>query len=103
MLGPAVQRRRQQERAPENYQCGGTDALTAYLSHPLVQKAIHVTPAGITKWGKHDPSWHYTRTYGNLLVEMPAIIAKYRVLIYSGDFDAQIPHTVTTHTIPTTA
>ena len=33
--------------------------------------------------------------YGNLLVEMPSIIAKYRVLIYSGDFDAQIPHTGT--------
>eukprot|EP01046_Picozoa_sp_COSAG06_P038929 COSAG06_NODE_4543_length_4159_cov_76.449015_3_plen_204_part_00 len=30
--------------------------------------------------------------YKNLLVEMPKIIDQFRVLIYSGDFDAQIPH-----------
>ena len=37
----------------------------------------------------------YTRTYPNLLLEMPKIIEQFRVLIYSGDFDAQIPHTGT--------
>ena len=31
-------------------------------------------------------------SYKNLLVEMPKIIEQFRVLIYSGDFDAQIPH-----------
>ena len=49
--------------------------------------------AGVTKWQTH--TINYTRSYPDLLSVMPSIIAKYAVLIYSGDFDGQIPHRAT--------
>ena len=42
--------------------CGGNEALEVYLSHPVVQEAIHVTASGVKKWGRHSRSWTYTRT-----------------------------------------
>lgn len=79
-------------RQPENYHCGGEDAMAAYLSRADVQAAAHVRP---------QPSWpgsdiEYSRSWPNLLVSpgYPDLIAnpRLRVLIYSGDFDGQIPH-----------
>ena len=63
--------------------------IYSYLSLPAVQQLIHVTDANLTEWGSQD--FHYTRTEPNLLTKLPAMFAKYRVLIYSGDADAQIP------------
>ena len=77
--------------------CGAEDRTTAYLSRADVQAAIHVAPrgGGPVAWGA--ASINYTRSAADLLVpsgrSYPALIQRVdRVLIYSGDFDAQVPH-----------
>ena len=82
-----------EETGAEAYPCGMEAALDTYLNNPAVIKAIHMDRANQSSWQQHDIS--YTRSYGDLVAKMPAIIANYRVLIYSGDFDGQIPHGAT--------
>eukprot|EP00039_Didymoeca_costata_P020990 m.343051 g.343051 ORF g.343051 m.343051 type:complete len:467 (+) comp22257_c0_seq1:52-1452(+) len=72
---------------PEDYNCGQETALTSYLNRADVMQAIHVKD---DKWITH--AINYTRSYPDLVHNFPSLVAKYQVLIYSGDFDAQIPH-----------
>eukprot|EP00617_Octactis_speculum_P012155 CAMPEP_0185775956 /NCGR_PEP_ID=MMETSP1174-20130828/83882_1 /TAXON_ID=35687 /ORGANISM="Dictyocha speculum, Strain CCMP1381" /LENGTH=479 /DNA_ID=CAMNT_0028463699 /DNA_START=123 /DNA_END=1562 /DNA_ORIENTATION=+ len=81
---------------PENYHCGGTDAMEAYLSDPEVQAALHVEAAQVESWPGEGIS--YTRSAADLLTSSgyPDLVeSATRVLIYSGDFDGQIPHSGT--------
>jgi len=69
------------------YVCNGSKEIPVYLNNPTVKAAIHM-PSNITYPG---PGINYTRTEPNLLSLMPTLINSLRVLIYSGDFDGQIP------------
>jgi hypothetical protein len=54
--------------------------LAVYLSHPAVQAGVHVTESKVKQWGKHGPGWDgYTRSFADVLAEMPAIIEQFRV------------------------
>mmetsp|Transcript_97465 Transcript_97465/g.278706 ORF Transcript_97465/g.278706 Transcript_97465/m.278706 type:complete len:562 (-) Transcript_97465:545-2230(-) len=77
---------------PESYQCGSSDAMAAYLSDPSVMEALHVTDANMESWPGNSIT--YSRTAENLLVSpgYPDLVDQVRVLIYSGDFDGQIPY-----------
>jgi carboxypeptidase C (cathepsin A) len=72
--------------AVNDYACGG-NAISDWLSQDSVVKALHVktgTRGMNYTWGPDDFSGDLRPTYKDL-------IAKYRILIYSGDTDACIP------------
>eukprot|EP00937_MAST-01D_sp_MAST-1D-sp2_P005437 g5437.t1 len=76
--------------------CACDAALSAYLSRADVQAAMHVLPAtgAPTPWpaGRSEFPWQYTRTEPDVIAYTPRLLAAgVRVLIYSGDFDGQIP------------
>jgi len=78
--------------------CGCDAALAAYLSRADVQIAMNVLPAASAAspypWpgGRSAHKWQYTRTEPDLVGYVPKLLAAgVRVLIYSGDFDGQIP------------
>jgi len=91
----------QKFKAPHKALLGGPDACidsnaaTAYLNRSDVQKAIHVRYPGFT-WGvcTDAPGWSYTSTRANLPRDTyPALIQKYHVTIYNGDWDSCVPYT----------
>ena len=67
-----------------DYECGGHTAMNAYLTESTVIDAIHVKSdtVGMT----------YTKTCGDLLPLYNELIAKYQILIYSGDTDGCVPY-----------
>ena len=72
--------------AVNDYACGG-NAISDWLSQESVANALHVktgTRGMNYTWGPDDYSGDLRPTYKDL-------IAKYRILIYSGDTDACIP------------
>ena len=80
----------------ETYPCNTEDALSTWLSDASVMDALHVTASGQGSWP--GSGIRYTRTAKDLI--SPAALDGYvslidaglRVLIYSGDFDGQVPH-----------
>ena len=69
--------------------CGGSDAYKVWSALPQVQAAWHVKT--------HDASgaMKYTRApAGDLRPLYKTLASKYRMMIYSGDADGCVPHTV---------
>lgn len=66
-----------------------------FFNHADVQDAIHV--GRTTKWVMSDDGiiWHHPSNGISFLGEIKRLAQKYPFLIYSGDADAQIPHTST--------
>merc|ERR1719210_2444137 len=73
--------------------CGGMLAITRYFNREDVQKAIHV--GRTTKWTTNDDclQWNHPKAGISFLGEIRRLAQKYTLLVYSGDVDAQIPHT----------
>ena len=83
---------------PLGYQqswCGGPDAYKVWSTLPEVQAAWHVQT--------HDPdgAMKYTRApAGDLRPLYKTLASKYRLMIYSGDADGCVPHTVIDRDLP---
>ncbi len=58
--------------------------MSDWLNVPAVMEALHVKP--------NTKGMNYVKTAGNLLPLYAQLIAKYRMLIYSGDVDACVPY-----------
>ena len=58
--------------------------MSEYLALPSVMEALHVKP--------NTHSMIYNRNIGDLLPLYAELIAKYRILIYSGDVDGCVPY-----------
>ena len=58
--------------------------MNTYLALPAVMSALHVKA--------NNKGMIYTRNAGDLLPLYAQLIAKYRILIYSGDVDACVPY-----------
>ena len=69
--------------ALNDFPCGAETVMGTYLAIPSVMEAIHVKP--------NNQQMTYRRTAGNLLPLYAELIAKYRMLIYSGDVDGCVP------------
>jgi len=67
----------------DDYKCGGSTAMDEFLSNDLVIEALHV---------KQDGNMHYSTTCGDLRPLYKKLFQKHRILIYSGDADACVPH-----------
>ena len=63
---------------------GAETVMDTWLSLPSVQAALHVKP--------NTKGQSYRKTAGNLLPLYRELIAKYRMLIYSGDTDGCVPY-----------
>jgi carboxypeptidase C (cathepsin A) len=73
--------------------CIDSRAASAYLNTAEVIEAIHVIPQSFD-WSVCGNQIHYSSNRPNLPRDTyPALIAKYRVLIYNGDWDACVPYT----------
>ena len=75
--------------------CGGIRALEDYFNRADVQDAIHVKRT--TNWTVNDDGirWHHPAAGISFVNEIKQLAVKYPFLAYSGDVDAQIPHTAT--------
>ena len=75
--------------------CGGMRAISDYFKRADVQKAIHV--GRTTNWVPNDDAivWHHPKAGISFLGEVKRLAQQYPFLVYSGDADAQIPHTST--------
>lgn len=73
--------------------CGGMKAITSYFNRADVQKAIHVERT--TAWKPNDDGlkWSHPKAGISFIDEIKQLARKYPFLVYSGDADAQIPHT----------
>lgn len=74
--------------------CIDSEAATAYVMSPIVQKALHVRAPGYC-WAicSQVPGFSYTSTRKNLPRDTyPYLIGRTRVVIYNGDFDACVPY-----------
>ncbi len=58
--------------------------MGTWLNIPSVMQALHVKA--------NNKGMIYQKTAGNLLPLYAQLIAKYRILIYSGDVDACVPY-----------
>ena len=67
-----------------DYPCGAETVMSDWLAIPSVIEALHVQANGT--------GMQYVKTVGNLLPLYQQLIAKYRILIYSGDVDACVPY-----------
>ena len=76
-----------------NYPCGESVGMTAWLNVPAVQTALHVTTAH-RAGGKWAPSTglNFTHTQPSLLHIYPRLIEKLRILLFSGDVDECVPY-----------
>lgn len=72
--------------------CLGPELAETWLDNPDVQKALHVTAAQQTAWST-CADVDYEKTVDSLLGLYPTLIKAYKVLVYSGDTDACVPHT----------
>ena len=65
-----------------DYTCGSETLLSKWLDEPTVQAALHVNKSG---------KMRYDSNIGDLRPLYRKLVAKYRVLIYSGNVDACVP------------
>jgi serine carboxypeptidase-like clade 1 len=63
-----------------------------WFDNSTVQDALHVSQANVNDWSV-CADVDYEKTVGSLLPLYPTLIKNYKVLIYSGDVDACVPHT----------
>merc|ERR1711971_528280 len=73
--------------------CGGMQAITSYFNRADVQKAIHVNRTTAWKPNDNGLKWNHPREGISFMNEIKRLAQKYPFLVYSGDVDAQIPHT----------
>jgi len=66
-----------------DYACGSEGAMSDWLSSPAVQKALHVTDGG--------GGMHYKSNAGDLRALYRKLVAKYKMVIYSGNVDSCVP------------
>lgn len=72
--------------------CIDAGAATAYLDHPSVQAAIHVTEAKVKQWHICG-GVNYNSNFGSLLPYYKStLIPNIRVLIFNGDADCCVPY-----------
>lgn len=71
-------------QALNDYECGASEAMDAWLAEPSVVEALHVT-AG-------TPGMRYQKTAADLRPLYSELVQKHRILIYAGDTDACVPH-----------
>ena len=70
--------------ALNDFICGGQSAMDKWLADPAVVAALHV---------KADTGrMHYRQSAGDLTALYKKLVAKYRVVIFSGDVDACVPY-----------
>jgi len=67
-----------------DYKCGGSHAMDQYLDDPNVIKALHVKSG--------TGRMHYSSDCGDLRNLYKQLFQKHRIMIYSGDADACVPH-----------
>lgn len=67
-----------------DYRCGAGTAMDAYLSDASVIKALHVRSG--------TGRMHYSANCGDLRSLYTKLFQKHRIVIYSGDADACVPH-----------
>lgn len=73
-----------QLRQLNDYKCGGSNAMDAFLSNSDVVKALHVKSG--------TGRMHYSADVGDLRDLYKSLFQKHRIVIYSGDADACVPH-----------
>jgi len=78
-----------------SWMCGGMRAIADYFNRANVQNAIHV--GRTSDWEPNDSGirWNHPKEGISFLGEIKRLAQKYPFLAYSGDADAQIPHTST--------
>lgn len=67
-----------------DYRCGASTAMDAYLENSDVIRALHVKSG--------TGRMHYSANCGDLRTLYRTIFSKHRIIIYSGDADACVPH-----------
>lgn len=67
-----------------DYKCGADNAMDEYLKQPSVIQALHVKSG--------TGRMHYSSDSGDLRDLYKKLFQKHRILIYSGDADACVPH-----------
>lgn len=72
--------------------CTSSSLSPTYLDIPEVRKAIHVEMVQNVSTWIDCANITYDTNLANLLPLYPTLIENYRVLIYSGDADACVPH-----------
>ncbi len=73
---------------PSGYPCGGEDALTTWITHPLVKKALHVAPNAVFNSFDNGEGFVYNVTFDSnlpLLRRLQTGKDGVRVLMYNGE------------------
>jgi len=74
--------------------CGGVRAVEDYFNRADVQSALHVNRTA-WRFSKDDIRWDHPAAGISLLGVIRSLAQTVPFLVYSGDVDAQIPHTST--------
>eukprot|EP01060_Flectonema_neradi_P029148 TRINITY_DN395_c4_g1_i1.p1 TRINITY_DN395_c4_g1~~TRINITY_DN395_c4_g1_i1.p1 ORF type:complete len:473 (+),score=95.79 TRINITY_DN395_c4_g1_i1:39-1421(+) len=80
---------------PDSYPCGSQKATAVWMNLPAVREAIHVPSEsfyGHQYTLEAGPFLKYDESRPHLLDIYPELTAKYRGLIYNGDFDGCVPY-----------
>jgi serine carboxypeptidase-like clade 1 len=97
-MSPEEAKKHSRRRIPNQLagpaECIDGIAAGTYLNTKVVQQAINVASAAqyYGEWTICSSKVNYTPTASNLpALVYPALISKYKVLIYNGDVDACVP------------
>eukprot|EP00928_Gymnodinium_smaydae_P007473 TRINITY_DN12687_c0_g1_i1.p1 TRINITY_DN12687_c0_g1~~TRINITY_DN12687_c0_g1_i1.p1 ORF type:complete len:234 (+),score=14.04 TRINITY_DN12687_c0_g1_i1:1-702(+) len=75
--------------------CGSMRAVKTYFNRADVQVALHVPRMDDWSPNDDDINWDHPKGGISFLGEIKRLARKYPFLVFSGDVDAQIPHTTT--------